>query len=650
MKKHLLATMFLATGLGTYCQAQQTEKINPEWFFPIEHKQKANEPHIKEMVNTIAIGPQANCADSAKSRRQALRKMTEMQRPYRPSEIVTKSETGEDYMKYIYVYDNKGTFHSKGQSMVRIYQQWNKVDNVWDNNTRFKLIIDGNGDISGAYTDKGFKTQWDNYYHITYTYDNNHNQLTASQERWVDNEWYSTLRWENEYDNNGNITSQTYQNRAVDGDWQNGSRMTWTYDEAGRVLVKATQHWSTVSNKYSDYLKNEYEYDDKGNLVAEQQTNPGAVIRKEHSYDTNNNMLETTEKRWQNEDWINTNHTMFEYDSQNRTTCATTSRWTGTKDDGSWVFTAKTTTEYTDNSKAQTNYRYDTAASEWVGSIRYTETVDGRGLPLKNLNEGWSIVDGTGQWVVNAQDTYDYNAGGDLTLMKSEANAGGNFVPTSYFEFEYDEIHNGSKVMASRKQAREWIYIPYHNMADEWASPDYESWIADATYIDLRQYVNATGVSLDKSEQKVETELNFRLTASVLPANASNKEVEWSSSDESVAIVSVDGKVYGIAPGTATITARTLDGSHTASCTVTVADDLTSIDGIKDRATVTYSNGTISIHGEGIKSVTVTDIAGRTVSKSAAAGDISTASWPKGMYIVKVANGHKNSTNKIIVE
>ena len=57
--------------------------------------------------------------------------------------------------------------------------------------------------------------------------------------------------------------------------------------------------------------------------------------------------------------------------------------------------------------------------------------------------------------------------------------------------------------------------------------------------------------------------------ATIAPSNATNKNVTWSTSDNSVAIVD-GGVVTAVAAGTATITVKTADGNKTASCTVTV--------------------------------------------------------------------------------
>jgi uncharacterized protein YjdB len=81
--------------------------------------------------------------------------------------------------------------------------------------------------------------------------------------------------------------------------------------------------------------------------------------------------------------------------------------------------------------------------------------------------------------------------------------------------------------------------------------------------------VAVTGVSLDKTSVTLEIGRETELIATVLPENATNKNVSWSSSNDAVATVE-NGIVEGIAEGTAVITVTTEDGGETATCSVTV--------------------------------------------------------------------------------
>lgn len=82
--------------------------------------------------------------------------------------------------------------------------------------------------------------------------------------------------------------------------------------------------------------------------------------------------------------------------------------------------------------------------------------------------------------------------------------------------------------------------------------------------------VPVNGVSLDKTTLSIVEGQSGQLTATITPANATNKAVTWSSSNPAVATVSATGRVTAVAPGTASITVTTVDGGISSSATVTV--------------------------------------------------------------------------------
>ncbi|MCI7356985.1 MAG: Ig-like domain-containing protein [Parabacteroides sp.] len=80
--------------------------------------------------------------------------------------------------------------------------------------------------------------------------------------------------------------------------------------------------------------------------------------------------------------------------------------------------------------------------------------------------------------------------------------------------------------------------------------------------------VPVTGVKLNKETLELFTDGSETLTATVEPGNATNKNVTWSSSDETIATVDNNGTVTAVGAGKATITATA--GGITATCVVHV--------------------------------------------------------------------------------
>lgn len=78
-------------------------------------------------------------------------------------------------------------------------------------------------------------------------------------------------------------------------------------------------------------------------------------------------------------------------------------------------------------------------------------------------------------------------------------------------------------------------------------------------------------VKLSSSSLSIMVGEEATLTATVLPENATNVAVSWTSGNTAVATVA-DGVVTGVSEGSATISVITEDGSKTASCLVTVSD------------------------------------------------------------------------------
>lgn len=90
-------------------------------------------------------------------------------------------------------------------------------------------------------------------------------------------------------------------------------------------------------------------------------------------------------------------------------------------------------------------------------------------------------------------------------------------------------------------------------------------------YDKIPRTIPVSSITLDKSEASLTIGETLQLTATLLPEEATDKSVTWSSSDEKVATVTAEGLVTAVGIGKAVITATTNDGtSLSATCEITV--------------------------------------------------------------------------------
>jgi len=155
-----------------------------------------------------------------------------------------------------------------------------------------------------------------------------------------------------------------------------------------------------------------------------------------------------------------------------------------------------------------------------------------------------------------------------------------------------------------------------------------------------------TSIEVTPTEYEGVEGSEFQLTAIILPEEATNKNVNWSSSDEAIANVSEGGLVKVLKEGNTEITASTTDGSNlTATCKITV---LTGIDGVSDDNIVVATNGNYIIVSSAPKNVDVNVYSnnGTLIRSVKSAGEtISINISSKGIYYVKVGN----KTVKVII-
>ena len=169
--------------------------------------------------------------------------------------------------------------------------------------------------------------------------------------------------------------------------------------------------------------------------------------------------------------------------------------------------------------------------------------------------------------------------------------------------------------------------------------------------------IAVTSVSLSKTELTL-VEGDFEtITATVLPDNATDKTVTWSSSNTSVATVPSPGVVMAKAAGSATITVTTNDGEKTATCAVTVQAKTIAVNGVSlDKTSLTMTMGesqtliaTITPSNASNKSVTWSS-SNSTVATVSTSGVVTAKAVGSATITVMTSDGEKTAECQVVVK
>ncbi len=193
------------------------------------------------------------------------------------------------------------------------------------------------------------------------------------------------------------------------------------------------------------------------------------------------------------------------------------------------------------------------------GSVS-TEAVTIDGNSLYPESEGIVFTaQGSGDSVTNISNGGRYLSTASNSLSLSS-------TATSNRTWSYD----GSKLIC--KSGSSTYYLYYTTYSNNYSSSTSGTSSSSPREVYLfEEYVPVNSVSLNKTEADLEPGESVQLTATVLPENATKKDVTWSSSDTNVATVDANGLVTAAGPGTATITAVSKDNEQKyAECTITV--------------------------------------------------------------------------------
>ena len=209
-----------------------------------------------------------------------------------------------------------------------------------------------------------------------------------------------------------------------------------------------------------------------------------------------------------------------------------------------------------------TYYDYLTAA-QWGAFVSMRKNIDvtvGDGANLYFLNNGpIASARGMSRAVSDGQDGAKVKDGLSLYVQENE---------TAIFKVNTDENAEITKVLFNGE-----------DVTSEMVNGTYETpGVTDASSFEVQ--VKVTGALHVKELRLLDDDVTMKvgekrqLKYAVYPANATNKGVEWTSSNKNVATVNSDGIITGVAAGQAEITGKTIDGGIVEKLQIAIAPNM----------------------------------------------------------------------------
>ena len=170
-----------------------------------------------------------------------------------------------------------------------------------------------------------------------------------------------------------------------------------------------------------------------------------------------------------------------------------------------------------------------------------------------------------------------------------------------------------------------------------------------------KKIIEVTSVSLDQTKLELTEGDTATLTASVNPADATDKTLTWTSSDSSVATVSANGEVKAIKAGSTTITVSAAN-SKTATCVVSVAKKIIEVTGLTlSNTELKMTEGDVATLTASVQPADATDKAltwtssNEAIATVSANGEVKAVKEGNAVITVKASNG-VSATCKVTVE
>ncbi len=222
------------------------------------------------------------------------------------------------------------------------------------------------------------------------------------------------------------------------------------------------------------------------------------------------------------------------------------------------------------------------SSNESVASVGNIDPVKGETAVITAEGDGEAIIsirNATGSYsdeakvtVVTSPQRIDIDPVADLHINRESPTLRANIYPADASRIFTDELawtSSDESVATVDAMTGKVTPLKLGETVITATCPTLTGWVSGSIVVRVVP-IPVASITIEPSAAKLYVGGSVVLTPTVLPEDATYKDVTWTSSDESIATVDQDGKVTAQALGNATITARC--GEATAECMITVIE------------------------------------------------------------------------------
>lgn len=277
---------------------------------------------------------------------------------------------------------------------IHIFPQQNELENYYKNKLNTRTITTQRivGDIflvTESIEQEWINSAWQNVSRNTYSYDSSITNYLTTTEIWDNNQWVNETQYWPTLDGNGNTIEEVYK-AWVDPSWVNSERYLYEYDGNGKVTVETSQSWNVTEWVNSNRTVYTYTNNHLTEKLYQQWnvTDWSNVDRHQYTY-VNNNLTEELFQQYIS-GWNNVSLIQNSYNSQNNIIETLNKRW----DNGTWFLEMKYTNQYSNGNLTVITMQEGRIDTLWTNIGLYTKNYNSNNLLVEYISQYWHSLNG----------------------------------------------------------------------------------------------------------------------------------------------------------------------------------------------------------------------------------------------------------------